>query len=177
MIEETCTNYDSLPDLLPVPDQRELRNAFGRFATGVCVVTTRNKNDAPVGITVNSFSALSLSPPLVLWCLADTAWSRAAFEQAEYFAVNVLSAHQHEVSKNFATSRADKFSGAEWRPGIGGAPLLAGTLARFECRRSSVLVKGDHLLFVGRVERFSYDDGSPLLFSAGRYGEIAEVPG
>lgn len=154
-------------------DERELRNAFGRFATGVCVVTTLGTTSQPVGLTVNSFSALSLSPALVLWCLADSSKSRADFEESNSFAINVLSVEQQEVSSVFATSQIDKFSDIPWSSGYDNAPLLAESLACFECRKAATYYEGDHLIFVGAVERFSYDHGEPLIFSAGKYNSLA----
>ena len=151
-------------------DRRRFRDALGRFATGITVITTRGANGKPEGLTANSFAALSLDPPLVLWCLAKSAPSVSAFEGSAYFAINVLGAGQRELSHRFATPAEDKFAGVAWSKGLGGAPLFEGCLARFECRHDRCLDGGDHLIFVGMVERFAHAGGDPLLFVAGKYG-------
>ena len=155
---------------LPI-DPRELRNALGRFATGVCVVTTRTAAGHVAGLTVNSFSSVSLDPPLVAWCLGRKALSLGAFSRADYFAVHVMAADQHDLTMHFARPAQDKFAQVqdEFEVGIGEVPVLKNPLARFECRKASVVEGGDHLIFIGRVERFLYSDRPPLLFHAGRF--------
>lgn len=157
---------------LPV-DPRELRNALGRFATGVCVVTTRTLDGQAAGLTVNSFSSVSLDPPLVAWCLGRKAPSMRAFAQAEHFAVHVMAEDQHALAMHFARPAQDKFVAVrdQFEPGIGNLPVLRNALARFECRKASSVDGGDHLIFIGRVERFAYADRPPLLFHAGRFLE------
>jgi 3-hydroxy-9,10-secoandrosta-1,3,5(10)-triene-9,17-dione monooxygenase reductase component len=157
-------------------DQRAFRAALGRFVTGIAVVTTRGPNGKPEGLTANSFGALSLDPPLVLWCLAKSAQSLPAFEICDYFAINVLGAEQRPLSHQFATRAIDKFAGVEWTEGLGGAPVFAGCLARFECRHDRRFDGGDHVIFVGHVERFAHADGEPLLFNGGRYGIASAHP-
>jgi len=159
-------------------DPRELRNALGRFATGVCVVTTRTAAGQAAGLTVNSFSSVSLDPPLVAWCLGRQAPSRCAFEAAEHFAVHVMAADQQALTMHFARPAADKFADVqgEFEDGLGAVPVLKNALARFECRKASVVEGGDHLIFIGRVERFTYADRAPLLFHAGRFLETGAVP-
>ena len=116
-------------------DPRELRNALGRFATGVAVVTTRAADGRPMGLTVNSVAAVSLEPPLVAWSLATRSGSLPAFLAAPYFALNVLAENQEDISRRFAgTPAADRYTGVAWAPGLGGVPLLEGCLARLECR-------------------------------------------
>lgn len=148
---------------------RDLRRALGTFATGVAVVTTRAPDGRPVGLTVNSFSSVSLSPPLVLWSLSRHSPSLAAFEQAPYYAVNVLAADQTEISTRFATPVPDKFDDLDWHTGLGDVPLLRGCVASFECRNRLRHEGGDHRIFMGEVERFDHSDREPLVFLAGRY--------
>lgn len=152
-------------------DPRELRNALGRFATGVCVVTTRTAGGRSAGLTVNSFSSVSLDPPLVAWCLGRKAPSLETFEDAEHFAVHVMAHDQHALAMHFARPCTDKFAAMPdaFEPGLGDVPVLRESLARFECRKASALDGGDHVIFVGRVERFACADRAPLLFHAGRF--------
>jgi flavin reductase (DIM6/NTAB) family NADH-FMN oxidoreductase RutF len=157
-------------------DQRDFRNALGRFATGIAVITTQGPDGKPVGLTANSFSAVSLEPPLILWCLGKSAASLPAFRDCGHFAVNILEVGQRALSHRFATPAKDKFAGLAWDAGLGGAPVFSGSLARFECRNVEQHDGGDHVIFVGRVERYSHADGSPLLFNAGKYGTAAAHP-
>jgi flavin reductase (DIM6/NTAB) family NADH-FMN oxidoreductase RutF len=151
-------------------NHRALRTALGRFATGVTVVTTRTPDGRIEGLTANSFSGVSLDPPLVLWSLKRHAPSLRSFQASGYFAVNVLAVTQEDIAHHFATPHRDKFAGIEHTPGLGGAPLLHGTLAAFECSIETTVEGGDHVIFLGRVHRASQRDGEPLIFSAGRYG-------
>jgi flavin reductase (DIM6/NTAB) family NADH-FMN oxidoreductase RutF len=157
-------------------DLRELRHALGRFATGITVVTTLTPGHKREGLTANSFAALSLEPPLVLWSLNRNAMSRPSFEQSPHFAVNVLAAHQRHISNHFAKPQADKFEDLAWQPGLGGCPVLPDCLALFECRLERTLAGGDHVLFIGRIERFRWRAGDPLVFSCGQYCLAAELP-
>lgn len=150
-------------------DTRQLRNALGRFPTGVTVITTRAPNGKREGLTANSFSALSLDPPLVLWSIVRKSPSLEGFVASGHFAINVLSAGQAELSHRFATPSTDKFAGLQVEEGVGASPLLPGVLARFECETERTIDGGDHLLFVGRVRKLAYGDGEPLIFNAGRY--------
>ena len=158
-------------------DAGGLRQALGRFATGVTVITTRAPDGTPLGLTANSFSAVSLDPPLVLWCLRRHAPSLAQFHAAGRFAVNVLSADQDAVARRFATRGDDKFAGVPHAPGLGDCPLIAGCLATFECEVDATPEGGDHVIFIGRVMRAAYRDGEPLVFSAGRYRRLADDAG
>jgi len=157
----------------PTIDARELRNALGRFATGVCVVTTGSSSGPAAGLTVNSFSSVSLEPPLVAWCLARKAPSARTFADADHFCVHVMAHDQRDTALHFARPAADKFAPLvdQVERGTGGVPMLKKTLARFECRKASVVDGGDHLIFLGRVLGFSYSDAAPLLFHAGRFLE------
>jgi flavin reductase (DIM6/NTAB) family NADH-FMN oxidoreductase RutF len=156
-------------------DLRELRAAMSRFATGVTVVTTFDGNKRE-GLTVNSFSSLSLDPPLVLWSLRRKSGSLETFTRAEGFAVNVLSAASRDLSQHFATSRPDRFRGVEYTDGLLGCPVLPGNLALFECRKIQVVEGGDHLMFIGEVLNVTYRNDVPLIFSAGRYCTPQALP-
>jgi flavin reductase (DIM6/NTAB) family NADH-FMN oxidoreductase RutF len=155
-------------------DPRELRNALGRFATGVAVVTARAAGGMPIGLTVNSVVAVSLEPPLAAWSLAASSRSLPAFLAAPYFALNVLAADQEPISRRFASAPAsERFAGIAWRPGLAGVPLLEGCLARLECRAVRRIEAGDHWLLLGAPERLAYAAaGAPLLFFASRYGRL-----
>ncbi len=150
-------------------DGRQLRNALGRFPTGVTVITTRGPDGKREGLTANSFSALSLDPPLVLWSIVRKSASLAGFIASGHFAINVLASDQSHLSHHFATPNTDKFAGLDVLEGVGGSPLLPGTLASFECQTEQTIEGGDHLLFVGRVHRIRYRNGEPLIFNAGKY--------
>lgn len=151
-------------------DERHLRNALGRFVTGVTVITTRTPAGVLAGLTANSFCAVSLDPPLVLWSLRSASSLLASFQSADHFAVNVLGAWQFALSQHFAKRSEDKFQSVVHAPGLGGCPLLFAALATFECRKEADVVGGDHTVFFGRIERAAYREGEPLVFSAGRYG-------
>ncbi|MCC5982785.1 MAG: CoA transferase [Rhodobacteraceae bacterium] len=157
---------------LPMPDTKLLRNAFGTFATGVTVLTTRAADGTPRGFTANSFTSVSLDPPLLLVCLAKTAHSCPVFAEAPHFAVNVLAEEQGAVSGLFASRQPDKFARCAWRPGIGDVPLIEGTLAHFVCSRERLVDAGDHLVLVGRVLDFASREGQPLGFFRGNYFRI-----
>ena len=152
-----------------VTDPRELRRALGRFATGVTIVTTCSEDGQLDGLTANSFSSVSLDPPLVLWSLSRTARSLPSFLAARWFAVNVLGSHQHGLSARFARTAADKFAGLAYTAGLGGCPVLDDGLAHFECSVFNRVDAGDHVIFLGRVERMTHRDGEPLLYSGGQY--------
>jgi len=148
----------------------EFRNALGMFATGVTIVTARAHDGALVGLTANSFNSVSLSPPLVLWSLARSAGSMAAFSAGSHYAINILSAEQQDLARQFASREKDRFAGVNFVAGVGGAPLIAGAVATFECFNRSQYEEGDHVIFVGEVERCASQSGaSPLLFHGGRF--------
>jgi flavin reductase (DIM6/NTAB) family NADH-FMN oxidoreductase RutF len=154
-------------------DERHFRNALGRFVTGVTVITTRTAEGTLEGLTANSFSAVSLDPPLVLWSLRKSSTLLKTFEAASHFAVNVLGAWQFALSEHFAKRMPDKFQNVVHAPGVGGCPLLFGALATFECVKEANVASGDHIVFFGRVEKADYREGEPLIYSAGRYGTHA----
>lgn len=138
----------------------------------MCLVTALGPADKPAGMTVNSFSSVSLSPPMVLWSLARTASSALVFRDAEHFAISVLSAEDRELASHFACSTADKFAGFAHRftSGRHGIPLLAAAVATFECRCCQRYYGGDHILLIGAVEQYACSPGrAPLVFHRGKY--------
>lgn len=157
------------------PSAGTLRAALGRFATGVTIITCRGADGAPVGLTANSFASLSLDPPLVLWSLRQASGSLAAFQAAAHFAVNVLAETQVDLSRRFASASTDKFGDGVWAEGHGGAPVLTGCAAVFECRTESCQPVGDHVLFIGRVLRLADLAVAPLLFQGGHYRMLGEI--
>lgn len=160
---------------LAAVDTRHLRNALGRFATGVTIVSCLDTDGGFVGLTANSFNALSLEPPLVLWSLRESSPSLQAFLAAPRFAVNVLGEAQVELSRRFASRREDKFGDGLWAVGEQGAPVLAGCAAVFECEQVSQQVAGDHRLFIGRVLACTESAVPPLVFQGGHYHLLGEV--
>lgn len=156
--------------LAPSFSALEFRNALGMFATGVTIVTTRAADGSPIGLTANSFNSVSLDPPLVLWSLSKAAASMAAFRDGTHYAINVLASDQKALAERFAARGTDRWSGVDSVPGAGGAPLIAGAAATFECFNRSRYEEGDHVIFVGEVERCNWREGaSPLLFHGGRF--------
>jgi flavin reductase (DIM6/NTAB) family NADH-FMN oxidoreductase RutF len=151
-------------------DKRSLRNALGRFATGVTVVTTRTQDGKFEGVTANSFSAVSLEPPLVLWSLRCEAPSLPAFLASNCFAVNVLSKEQARISRHFATPQPNKFEGVEFKLGVDGCPIFERSPAIFECRTQTKVEGGDHIILIGRVVRVHHCNAAPLVFASGQYG-------
>ena len=150
-------------------DNRELRSAFGSFMTGVTIVTTAGVDGQPRGFTANSFTSVSLEPPLLMICIGKQAASMEVFRHARGFAVNILSEAQKEISVLFASKRADKFEAAKWRAGPFGNPLIEGSAAWFDCARYQVIDSGDHIILMGHVEAFSYSDANPLGYARGHY--------
>jgi flavin reductase (DIM6/NTAB) family NADH-FMN oxidoreductase RutF len=150
-------------------DQRALRRAFGAFPTGVTITTTLDEAGAPVGFTANSFTSVSLDPPLLLVCLACTASSYEAFRATSRFAVNVLAAGQREASATFATRGADKFAAVRWAARATGAPVLDGVAAWFDCETDSLAPAGDHVILIGRVVAFGDAAAEPLGYWRGAY--------
>ena len=149
--------------------QRALRDAFGTFVTGVTVVTTCDAEGELAGCTANSFSSVSIDPPLVLWSLAHSSRCYDIFAKSDRFTINVLSEAQRPLSQLFASRGADKFGNAKWAPGLGGVPVLHGALAYMECRKYASYPGGDHTIFVGEVENFQRQPQRPLVFGGGRY--------
>jgi flavin reductase (DIM6/NTAB) family NADH-FMN oxidoreductase RutF len=154
----------------------DLRRAFGTFATGVTIITTRNAAGDLFGLTANSFTSLSLDPPLVLWSQSRLAASYPAFAEATHFGVNVLGGEHRDLSLRFARPHPDKFGGIDYTLGRYGVPLITGAAAHFECRREERHEGGDHVIFVGRVERYEYTIKPILLFCHGKYHTTRELP-
>ena len=148
---------------------RELRNALGAFATGVTIITTRDGDGKLHGMTANSFTSVSLSPPLVLWSSSLYAQSLPAFQGGSYFVVNILAFDQIELSNKFAKQSDDKFINVDHIIPESGAPVIVGSAAHFECRHEFRHYGGDHIIFIGHVERFAYTDKPTLLFCRGKY--------
>lgn len=159
----------------PTDDSVAFRRCLGQFATGVTVVTART-GDQLVGMTANSFSSVSLEPPLVLWSVKRSSQRIDAFKAATHFAVNILACDQLELSRHFGQSGPDQFTGVPWSPGHSGVPLLDGAVASLECRRSVDYEGGDHLIMLGEVERYTRHDRDVLLFVQGRYGVAIDHP-
>ena len=156
-------------------DPLALRAALGRFATGVTIITCRDAGGAPMGLTANSFSALSLDPALVLWSLRVASASLPAFDAASHFTVNVLAETQVDLSRRFASKLPDKFAEGHWLDGLGQSPVLAGCAAVFECALEARHLVGDHVLYIGRVLRLADLAVAPLLFQGGHYRMMGEV--
>ena len=159
------------------PDARALRETLGRFATGVCLVTTLGADGKREGMTINSFTSVSLDPPLVLWGINNYARSAGAFLSASGFNISVLSVRQKALAHHFARPAEDKFGAWEddFVAGHNGMPRLRAALATYECSVFSRYREGDHTLLIGRVEHFEGKADDPLLFHAGKMGALAEL--
>lgn len=154
--------------LVPV-DPKSLRNAFGSFMTGVTVVTTIEPNGEPRGFTANSFTSVSLDPPLLLICIAKTASSYPVFSKAPGFVVNILAEDQKDTSGIFASKRPDKFAAADWHKSGNGLPVISGSLSWFDCARREVIDAGDHVILLGAIRDFGTRDANPLGYARGGY--------
>jgi flavin reductase (DIM6/NTAB) family NADH-FMN oxidoreductase RutF len=150
-------------------DAREIRNVMGHFATGVTVITTSDITGTPFGLTVNSFTSLSLNPPLVVVCVDKTVDCYSCFDESKVFAVNILSEDQEELSRRFATKGIEKFAGIQWRMGEHGLPLLDGVIGTIECKVTRSYEGGDHTLFLGEILSATAKGDRPLLFFKGKY--------
>lgn len=157
-------------------DKRSLRTTLGRFATGVTIVTTRGRDGSCIGLTVNSFSALSLDPPLVLWSLGKSQGSLDAFRNCSQFAINVLSESQIALSQRFSSPVGDRFAGVDFDCSDDGIPLIGGCAAYFLCNIYQHMELGDHLLFIGQVERLGMTRDRALLFHDGAYAVPSSHP-
>ena len=159
-------------EFTPGPETgRALRDALGRFATGVTVITCRGP-DGPLGITVNSFASVSLDPALVLWSVDRASSRAAAFVAADTYAIHILGREERDIAARFTRNGAS-FDGLNWTSGPDGLPVLNGTLARFECARHATHDGGDHLILIGAVRRAALRNGAPLIFSQGHFGDFA----
>ncbi|MCZ4354761.1 flavin reductase [Roseovarius aestuarii] len=163
MAEDSAENHDA---------PRRLRQAFGSFATGVTVVTAHDADGAPIGFTANSFTSVSLDPPLLLVCLAKSSGNLTSFSQAQRFAVNILKDTQRDVSARFASRVEDRFSNTDWHSGPEGTPVLDGTVAWFECVTDNLVDAGDHVILIGRITNFDHSDARPLAYLRGHYLDL-----
>ena len=153
----------------------EIRRAFGCYPTGVAVVTTVTPDGKRVGMTISSFNAVSLDPPLILWNLANESCNHAAFCSAEHFAVHVLADHQGELSARFAARTGDTFDGLECTDGVAGDPILPEYSACFQCRTEHLYEGGDHMIIVGRILDFEDRMLEPLIFHRSSYRRVDDV--
>jgi flavin reductase (DIM6/NTAB) family NADH-FMN oxidoreductase RutF len=150
-------------------DLRDFRNALGTFGTGVTIITARGRDGGLYGMTANSFTSVSLTPPLVLWSASLYAQSLPAFQEGAHFVVNILAHDQIELSNSFARTHENKFAEIDHIIPECGAPVLIGAAAHFECRNEYRHYGGDHVIFIGHVERYAYTAKPTLLFCRGKY--------
>jgi flavin reductase (DIM6/NTAB) family NADH-FMN oxidoreductase RutF len=163
----------ALADTAGALDKKALRRALGTFVTGVTIVTTTDEMGRPRGLTVNSFTSVSLDPPLVLVCIAKTSGSFDAFQRSSGFAINVLCEDQRSISDLFATKSPDKFDHVDWVPGLAGAPRILGSISTLECAAHERVVAGDHIILIGRVIGFEITPRRPLVYGQGGYISLA----
>lgn len=163
---------DAPKEIVVTPDDRRFRDVFGHFATGVTIITAMDR-DEPVGMAANSFTSLSLDPPLVLFCVADSSSTWPRIESADRFAINILGEEHESVSQLFALKGADRFSTVSWRSGVSGAPVLDEAIAYIDCEFEAKHPGGDHKIIVGRVLDLDMrEDARPLVFFKGLYRKI-----
>lgn len=173
------TQYDELDSseeqnvsTLTAEETREYRNALGKFSTGVAIVTV-NTSEGPIGITINSFASVSMSPSLILWSVAKHAGRYEVFKNAAAFSIQVLAENQYQEAMHFAKN-ANAFDADRWHLSNDKPPISKSALASFECELEVTYDGGDHTIVVGRVKRYSQRAGSPLIFSAGEFGTFQE---
>lgn len=178
MSKEIYTSELKVTELkqVDIDNPREIRNLLGQFATGVTIITTRSQDGRKIGMTANSFSSLSLDPPLILWSLSKTAPSLPDFIEAQHFAIHMLAQEHHHLSGHFARGAEDKFAGISHQECAVGVPLLSDALATLLCRNVNQYEGGDHLIFIGQIEHYQQRAGEPLLFHAGKYRIASEHP-
>ena len=152
--------------------KEEFRAALGRFASGVTIVTTRDREGSLHGLTISAFSSVSLEPALVLVCIDKYAGSHHAFENGGAFVINILREDQQAISNQFASRLPDKFTGINYRLGIEDLPVLEDALVNLECRQINAHDAGDHTIYVGEIEKVTVTDGNPLVYFHGNYREI-----
>ena len=157
-------------------DARDLRRAFGNFATGVTIVTTLDNEGTPCGFTANSFTSVSIDPPLLLVSIAKSAYGCPVFTASSGFAVNILARNQRELSNRFASAGSDKFAGLNWRAEITGSPVIDGVVAWFDCTHHEQVDAGDHIILLGRIENYAHNTDAPLGFCRGAYVSFGLTP-
>lgn len=155
-------------------DRRTFREALGRFASGVCVVTTTDEDGKPAGVTISAFASLSMDPPLVLFCIGKASANLSAWLNGAHFSINVLSDQQTVISQMFASQNNDKFATTPGSSGENGCFAIDGCLVTLECRRTRIHDEGDHYIIIGLVERAAFGDseGKPLLRFRAAYGRL-----
>ena len=156
-------------------DPRDFRNALGAFTTGVTVVTTLAGDGRRVGLTCNSFSSVSITPPLILWSLGVHSMNLPVFIEATHFAVNILAADQSKLSRRFASPVDDRFAGVAVTLSEDGVPLIDGAAAQLECRNEARHYSGDHVIFIGEVQRYRCTGVEPLVFARGKYKALSDL--
>ncbi len=166
---ENRKNNNSCIDMASDEARRDLRNAFGSFTTGVTVIITREANGTPRGFTANSFTSVSLDPPMLLICIAKSAHSLLEFKRCSHFSVNILSEDQREISGLFASKKKEKFKLVDWHSGFSDIPLISGAIATFVCRRERIVNAGDHDVLIGEVKDYTTTPGAPLGYFKGSY--------
>lgn len=153
----------------PEFDSRQFRDALSQFATGVTVITTRLDGGNFLGLTASSFNSVSLAPPLVLWSLSQAATSLPVFTGNSHYVINVLAGDQRALAERFAMRIENRFEGVDFRLSPTGLPILNGAAAWFECHNRSRYPEGDHVIFVGEVERCEVEPKPALVFHGGRF--------
>jgi flavin reductase (DIM6/NTAB) family NADH-FMN oxidoreductase RutF len=159
----------------PEFDTQHFRAALSQFATGVTIITTRDQDGSFFGLTASSFNSVSLTPPLVLWSLGQKSRSMPLFAENSHYVINVLAADQAELAERFASRLDDRFSGVDFSLSQNGLPILGGVSAWFECHNRSRHPEGDHVIFVGEVERCGFAEGQPLVYQASQFGTLAAL--
>jgi flavin reductase (DIM6/NTAB) family NADH-FMN oxidoreductase RutF len=157
-------------------DARDLRRAFGNFATGVTIVTTLDAAGKPCGFTANSFTSVSIEPPLLLVNIAKAAFGCETFTSSRGFAVNILADNQRDLSNHFARAGVDKFADQKWQAAVNGSPIIEGVVAWFDCEHFEQVDAGDHIILIGKVVKYSYNTHSPLGFCRGTYVSFGMTP-
>ncbi|MES2536550.1 MAG: flavin reductase family protein [Pseudomonadota bacterium] len=160
--------------LSPEFDASHFRRALSQFATGVTVITTRLPDGSFAGLTASSFNSVSIDPPLVLWSLGQAASSMPAFTDTSHYVINVLAAGQDELATRFSRRLDNRFEGVDFELSRTGLPILKGVAAWFECHNRSRYPEGDHVIFVGEVERCDVQPQAPLVFHGGRFVSLTD---
>jgi flavin reductase (DIM6/NTAB) family NADH-FMN oxidoreductase RutF len=153
-------------------DSTHLRKALGQFATGITVIATRDEQNHCIGLTVNSFNSVSLEPALILWSLSKSSRYLATFRACPHYSISVLAAHQQDISQRFSTRHADRFQQVPHHLSESGLPLITDACAHFECRNLHQYEEGDHVIFIGLIERCSAHGGEPLLYYNSGYARL-----